>query len=163
MGANASADQVDDVVARLEEAGCGAVVTPGREATVIGAIGERELLAALPLEGYAGVEQVLAILKPYKPVSRERPPDPTVIEARGRRGRRDHAPRRRLQAAHLSVRLPGARRRGTRDPEGGPRRDRAADRHRADGPAPRRAGRRDDRRDPDRRPQHGELLASRRG
>src|SRR5438445_8521713 len=85
MGANASPDQVDDVVARLEEAGCGAVVTPGREATVIGAIGERELLAALPLEGYAGVEQVLPILKPYKLVSRELSPDPTVIEARGRR------------------------------------------------------------------------------
>src|SRR4051794_9081148 len=85
MGAAATPDQVDDVVARLEEAGCGAVVTPGREATVIGAIGERELLAALPLEGYAGVEQVLPILKPYKLVSRELSPDPTVIDVRGRR------------------------------------------------------------------------------
>ena len=83
MGASATADQVDEVVARLEEAGCGAVVTPGREATVIGAIGERELLATLPLEGYAGVEQVLPILKPYKLVSRELSPDPTVIEVRG--------------------------------------------------------------------------------
>jgi 3-deoxy-7-phosphoheptulonate synthase len=85
MGAAATTEQVDDVVARLEEAGCAALVTPGREATVIGAIGERELLAALPLEGYAGVEQVLPILKPYKLVSRELSPDPTVIEARGRR------------------------------------------------------------------------------
>ena len=85
MGATATPEQVDDVVARLEEAGCAALVTPGREATVIGAIGERELLAALPLEGYAGVEQVLPILKPYKLVSRELSPDPTVIEARGRR------------------------------------------------------------------------------
>jgi len=85
MGAHATADQVDEVVARLQEAGCAALVTPGREATVIGAIGERELLAALPLEGYAGVEQVLPILKPYKLVSRELSPDPTVIEARGRR------------------------------------------------------------------------------
>src|ERR671934_194566 len=85
MGATATTDEVDHVVARLEEAGCAALVTPGREATVIGAIGERELLAALPLEGYAGVEQVLPILKPYKLVSRELSPDPTVIEARGRR------------------------------------------------------------------------------
>src|SRR5438067_2246550 len=85
MGATATTEQVEDVVARLEEAGCAALVTPGREATVIGAIGERELLAALPLEGYAGVEQVLPILKPYKLVSRELSPDPTVIEARGRR------------------------------------------------------------------------------
>src|ERR1700745_1101029 len=99
MGAAATQEQVDDVVARLEEAGCAALVhaarraesgaaalvPPGREARLIGAIGERELLAALPLEGYAGVEQVLPILKPYKLVSRELSPDPTAIEARGRR------------------------------------------------------------------------------
>src|SRR3954464_14623524 len=85
MGGNATAEQVEDVVTRLEEAGCGAVVTPGREATVIGAIGDRELLAALPLEGYEGVEQVLPILKPYKLVSRELSPDSTVISVRGRR------------------------------------------------------------------------------
>src|SRR5919206_1734615 len=85
MGASATQDQVDEVVARLEEAGCSAFVTPGREATVIGAIGDREMLATLPLEGFAGVEQVLPILKPYKLVSRELSPDPTVIEVRGRR------------------------------------------------------------------------------
>ena len=85
MGGTATSEEIDHVVARLQEAGCAALVTPGREATVIGAIGERELLAALPLEGYAGVEQVLPILKPYKLVSRELSPDPTVIEARGRR------------------------------------------------------------------------------
>jgi 3-deoxy-7-phosphoheptulonate synthase len=85
LSAQATQDQIDHVVARLEEAGCSAHVTPGKEATVIGAIGERELLATLPLEGYPGVEQVLPILKPYKLVSREISPDPTVIEVRGRR------------------------------------------------------------------------------
>src|SRR5919204_5788970 len=85
MSPQASAEQVDDVVARLAEAGAHAHVTPGKDATVIGAIGERELLASLPLEGFAGVEQVLPILKPYKLVSRELRPDPTIIEVRGRR------------------------------------------------------------------------------
>jgi 3-deoxy-7-phosphoheptulonate synthase len=85
MGANATPEQVDEVVARLEEAGGHAYVTPGKEATVIGAIGERDLLAALPLEGFPGVEQVLPILKPYKLVSRELSPEPTVVSARGRR------------------------------------------------------------------------------
>src|SRR5947207_10651825 len=85
MSAHASEEEVDDVVSRLEEAGAHAHVTPGREATVIGAIGEREALAALPLEGYPGVEQVLPILKPYKLVSRELSPDRTVIEVRVRR------------------------------------------------------------------------------
>jgi 3-deoxy-7-phosphoheptulonate synthase len=85
MRAGATTDQVDDVVARLAEAGASAHVTPGKDATVIGAIGERELLATLPLEGFPGVEQVLPILKPYKLVSREMRRGPTVIEARGRR------------------------------------------------------------------------------
>src|ERR671933_923863 len=85
MGASATQEQVDEVVARLDEAGCSALVTPGREATVIGAIGERDQLAALPLEGFPGVEQVLPILKPYKLVSRELSPDPTVINVDGRR------------------------------------------------------------------------------
>jgi 3-deoxy-7-phosphoheptulonate synthase len=85
MGAHATAEQVDEVVARLAEAGAHAHVTAGKEATVIGAIGERELLATLPLEGFPGVEQVLPILKPYKLVSREIAPDPTVIDVRGRR------------------------------------------------------------------------------
>src|ERR671925_1726942 len=85
MSAHATPEEVEHVVERLAEAGADAHVTPGREATVIGAIGEREALAALPLEGYPGVEQVLPILKPYKLVSRELSPDPTVIEVRGRR------------------------------------------------------------------------------
>jgi 3-deoxy-7-phosphoheptulonate synthase len=85
MHAEATPEQVDEVVARLAEAGARAHVTPGKEATVIGAIGDRELLATLPLEGFPGVDQVLPILKPYKLVSRELAPDPTVVEVRGRR------------------------------------------------------------------------------
>jgi len=85
MARGATPGNVDHVVDRLEEAGVGARVSQGREATVIGAIGDRELLATLPLEGFPGVDQVVPILKPYKLVARESSPDPTVIEARGRR------------------------------------------------------------------------------
>ena len=86
MAAGATADQTEHVLARL--AGSRSRRTrarTGASSTVIGAIGERELLATLPLEGYPGVEQVLPILKPYKLVSREVSPDPTVIEVDGRR------------------------------------------------------------------------------
>src|SRR5215210_781077 len=85
MSGLATPEDVDHVVARLEEVGAQAHVTPGKQATVIGAIGDRELIAALPLEGYPGVDHVLPILKPYKLVSRELSPDPTVINVRGRR------------------------------------------------------------------------------
>jgi 3-deoxy-7-phosphoheptulonate synthase len=85
MGPESTPAEVDHVVARLDEAGAVARVSRGREATVIGAIGDRELLAALPLEGYPGVDQVLPILKPYKLVARELTPDPTVIDVDGHR------------------------------------------------------------------------------
>ncbi len=85
MSPGATAEQTEHVVARLQEAGVDVRVSPGREATVIGAIGERELLASLPLEAYPGVEQVLPILKPYKLVSREIVPDGSLLEVRGRR------------------------------------------------------------------------------
>ena len=85
MGAGATPAETEHVVARLQEAGVMARVQRGRDATVIGAIGDRELLATLPLEGFPGVKQVLPILKPYKLVAREVSPDPTVIEVDGRR------------------------------------------------------------------------------
>ena len=85
MAPGASAEEVDHVVARMQEAGVDARVSAGREATVIAATGDRELLATLPLEGYPGVEQVLPILKPYKLVAREVSADPTVIDVEGRR------------------------------------------------------------------------------
>jgi 3-deoxy-7-phosphoheptulonate synthase len=90
MAGAASAAETEHVVARLQEAGAVARVSRGREATVIGAIGDRELLATLPLEGFPGVEQVLPILKPYKLVAREVSPDPTVIEVDGRRIGQNH-------------------------------------------------------------------------
>ena len=85
MGANATPEQVDDVVSRIVDAGADAHVTPGKDATVIGVVGDRELLATLPLEGFPGVEQVVPILKPYKLVSREMRRGPTTIDVRGRR------------------------------------------------------------------------------
>src|SRR3954468_24095172 len=85
MGPKATPDQTDHVVARLEEAGVDARVSRGREATVIGAIGDRELLATLPVEGYPGVEQVVPIVKPYRLVAREPAAHPTASVGDGRR------------------------------------------------------------------------------
>src|SRR4029453_16215297 len=85
MGPEATPDQTDHVVARLEEAGVDARVSRGREATVIGAIGDRELLATLPVEGNPGVGRVVPNKKPSRLVARELAADPTVIEVDGRR------------------------------------------------------------------------------
>jgi 3-deoxy-7-phosphoheptulonate synthase len=79
----ATMDQTEHVVARLNAAGADARVSRGREATVIGAIGDREILAGLPIEGYPGVEKVVPIVKPYRLVARELASDPTVIDVDG--------------------------------------------------------------------------------
>jgi 3-deoxy-7-phosphoheptulonate synthase len=78
-------DQVEEVLGRLAEAGASGRVAPGRDSTVIGAIGDRSLLNRIALDGVAGVDRVLPVSKPYKLVSRETSPEPTVIQVRGRR------------------------------------------------------------------------------
>ena len=66
MKADATEDQVAAVVERIESVGARAHVSPGDELTLIGAIGDRDHVARLGLEGHAGVAQVVPILKPYK-------------------------------------------------------------------------------------------------
>jgi 3-deoxy-7-phosphoheptulonate synthase len=63
--------EVEHILARLEEAGAHGHVSGADVPVVIGVIGDRELIASLPLEAFPGVDQVLPILKPYKLVSRE--------------------------------------------------------------------------------------------
>ena len=83
MVEGATEEQVAHVVARLEEVGASGHVSRGERVTVIGAIGDREEITSLPLEACPGVDRVVAILKPYKLVSREFHPADTVIDVRG--------------------------------------------------------------------------------
>jgi 3-deoxy-7-phosphoheptulonate synthase len=85
MHESATEDQVAHVVARLEEVGVQAHVSIGERVTVIGAIGDREEITAIPLEAMPGVARVVAILKPFKLVSREFKASDTVIDVRGKK------------------------------------------------------------------------------
>jgi len=85
MQEGATQEQIAQVVARIEEVGAAAHVSEGERVTGGGAIGDREQLTALPIEAYPGVDRVLAILKPYKLVSREFQATDTVIDIRGRK------------------------------------------------------------------------------
>ena len=71
MQENASDQEVERILERLESAGAHGHVSTGDVVTVIGVIGERDVIAGLPLEAYPGVDKVLPILRPYKLVSRE--------------------------------------------------------------------------------------------
>ena len=113
---------------------------------MIGAIGDREHVARLELEGAPGVAQVVPILKPYKLSSAQLQPHgersvfeiggrkiggehfaliagPCTVESREQvletaravpRRRRGDAARRRLQAAHVALRVPGPGQEGLR-------------------------------------------------
>jgi 3-deoxy-7-phosphoheptulonate synthase len=89
MKAGATEDQVQAVIDRIESCGARAHPSRGEEVTVIGAVGDREHVARLGLEGAPGVEQVVPILKPYKLASSQMR-EPTVLEIGGRRIGGDH-------------------------------------------------------------------------
>jgi 3-deoxy-7-phosphoheptulonate synthase len=83
MRASATAEETAHVVALIQEAGAGVTVDEGGEGTVIGAIGDRAIVAALPLEAVAGVERVVPLRKEYKRVSREFRSRDTIVEIAG--------------------------------------------------------------------------------
>jgi 3-deoxy-7-phosphoheptulonate synthase len=90
MSAGSPDEQVEELLGLLSENGSYGRVAPGHESLVIGAFGDREALKALALDERDGVESVLPIQKPYKLVSSESAPGPTVIQTRGRRVGGDH-------------------------------------------------------------------------
>jgi 3-deoxy-7-phosphoheptulonate synthase len=91
MKEGATDEQVDAVVRRVEDVGCSAHVSRGDLLTVIGAIGERDRVAGLGLEGAPGVDHLVPILKPYKLASAQfRKGERSVIEIDGRKLGGDH-------------------------------------------------------------------------
>jgi 3-deoxy-7-phosphoheptulonate synthase len=86
MKQTATEDEVRAVIERIESAGARAHRSSGEEVTVIGAIGDREHIARLELEGNPGVDRVVPILKPYKLASSQiRHDQPSVLDIGGRR------------------------------------------------------------------------------
>src|SRR5919206_1879113 len=86
MKATATEDEVQSVIERIESVGAHAHPSRGEEVTVIGAIGDREHIARLELEGSPGVDRVVPILKPYKLASAQiRHEKPSVLEIGGRK------------------------------------------------------------------------------
>jgi 3-deoxy-7-phosphoheptulonate synthase len=86
MKPTATDQEVQAVIDRIESCGARAHPSRGEEVTVIGAIGDREHVSRLGLEGAPGVQQVVPILKPYKLASNQlRSGEPTVVEIDGRK------------------------------------------------------------------------------
>src|ERR1051325_9211734 len=86
MAAHATEEQIKDVEQRILDWGYGVHPIYGTERTVIGAVGVPEADKAgymEQLESLDYVERVIAIIRPYKFVSREYHPAGTVVNVRG--------------------------------------------------------------------------------
>ena len=68
---NATQEEKDHLVERLESLGLGVHMSTGEERTIIGAIGDDRILQAHPVDAFPGVEKVMPILQPFKLVSRD--------------------------------------------------------------------------------------------
>lgn len=75
--------EIDHIIAKVKKLGLRPMVSRGVERTIIGVIGEEDILRVQPLEAFPGVEKVMPILKPYKLVSREFKPEDSIINADG--------------------------------------------------------------------------------
>jgi 3-deoxy-7-phosphoheptulonate synthase len=90
MKPTATEAEVQAVIDRVEGVGARTHPIVGEELTVIGAIGDREHVQRLELEGAPGVDRVLPILKPYKLASTQFKPVPSVLEIGGRKVGGEH-------------------------------------------------------------------------
>jgi len=77
---DATQAQIDHIIEKVKLIGLSAHVSKGTERTIIGVIGPEDILRVTPLEVFAGVENVLPVLAPYKLVSREFRKEDSVIE-----------------------------------------------------------------------------------
>ena len=187
MAQEATAQDVDAVVDLVRTAGGEAFVSRGVSRTIVGLVGDIEQFQALNLRGLRGVGEVVRISvavqagqqgEPSGQIGRaggrgaDRPGHPhghrgpvrggdpaagARRRADGEGRRRCAAARRRVQAAHVALRVPGARREGPEDPRrraGGNRASRG-DRGSRRGRCRTRLQLR--RHAPDRHPQHAEL------
>ncbi|OGW94550.1 MAG: 3-deoxy-7-phosphoheptulonate synthase, partial [Omnitrophica bacterium RIFCSPLOWO2_12_FULL_45_13] len=67
-------------VGKIKKLGLKPWVSKGVERTIVGVIGEEDVIRVQPLEAFPGVEKILPILKPYKIASRDFKKENSVID-----------------------------------------------------------------------------------
>ncbi len=75
--------QIKHIQDHIKKLGLKTIISKGIERTIIGVIGEEDILRIQPLEVIEGVEKVMSILKPYKLASREFKKESSVIDIGG--------------------------------------------------------------------------------
>src|SRR5512145_2660066 len=83
MKANATPQQVENVIQQIKSEGLAVHLSQGVEATIIGAIGETHSIPTERFEGLDGVEAVQRITQPYKLASRQFHPENSILPIDG--------------------------------------------------------------------------------
>ena len=73
-------EQIDHIVAHIHAMGLRTDVSRGIKRTIIGVIGDEDLVRNAPLAAIPGVEEVVPILKPFKLASREYQSEDSVVD-----------------------------------------------------------------------------------
>jgi len=83
MKQGASHAQIVNVTVRIEQMGCQAHISEGKERTIIGIIGNGRPLDQAQLERLDGVERAVPVLRPFKLTSRDFHPQDTIVPING--------------------------------------------------------------------------------
>ena len=83
MNQDATQANINDVISAIEGVGLVAKVMEGAQQKIVGVIGDKTRLAAVPVDALPGVEKSVSISKSYKLASREFHPQSTVVDVDG--------------------------------------------------------------------------------
>lgn len=83
MKHHASAQEIESVVAHIQELGFKAHLSSGEERTIIGVIGDERGLEPENFEMFPGVERAMRVLHPFKLASRDFHPDDSIVRIDG--------------------------------------------------------------------------------
>ncbi len=77
---DATEAQLKHIIEKIKSLGLKPMISKGIERTIIGVIGDENILRSKPLEIFAGVEKVMPVLAPYKLVSREFKKENSIVD-----------------------------------------------------------------------------------
>ena len=83
MNPRATQANIDQVTAKIEQAGLRTHLSKGEDRFIIGVIGDKKIIAGLEMNMMEGVEKTVRITEKYKLVSRDFHPSNTIVDVAG--------------------------------------------------------------------------------
>lgn len=83
MKTDSKENNIKDISKLLKSLGLDVHISKGTERTIIGVIGDKQLLNSVPIDIMPGVEKLVPIMESYKLASRAFCPEPSIIDIKG--------------------------------------------------------------------------------